>query len=98
MTSLQSLLTDTSLLATKAYINGEWLDGLNGRTFNVLNPANGEVIAKVSDIDVSQTRDAIAYASSAGKDWASRTAKERSHTLRKWHNLMLENQDDWQPY
>mgnify|MGYP000278906489 CR=1 FL=1 len=37
---------------------------------------------------------AIDVAYTAQKDWAARTAKERSNILRAWFNLMVENADD----
>ena len=49
-TNLASLLKDPSLLVTKAYIGGEWVDGEGGATFDVINPARGDVIAQVADI------------------------------------------------
>ena len=45
-TKLVSLLDDPSLLAKKAYVAGEWVSAKDGKTFDVVNPATGEVIAK----------------------------------------------------
>ena len=50
LTNLQALLKDSTLLATKGYIAGEWCDGENGQTFPVYNPARGDVIIDVADI------------------------------------------------
>ena len=44
LTNLQALLKDSTLLATRGYIAGEWCDGENGQTFPVYNPARGDVI------------------------------------------------------
>src|SRR6056300_1650715 len=49
-TNLASLLKDPSLLVTQAYLAGEWVDGDNEARFEVVNPARGDVIAKVADI------------------------------------------------
>ena len=38
-TNLSALLKDPSLLATKAYLAGEWVDAADGKTFDVSNPA-----------------------------------------------------------
>ena len=48
-TDLKSLLKDPSLLETRAYIGGQWVDGEDG-TFDVTNPARGDVIAQVADL------------------------------------------------
>ncbi len=92
-TDLKSLLKDPSLLETRAYINGKWVDGDNG-TFDVTNPARGDVIANVADVSRDQVSMAIAAAEAAQKDWAAWTGKERAAVLRKWFDLMMENADD----
>ncbi len=91
-TDLKSLLKDPSLLAEKAYVNGEWIDG--DQTFDVTNPARGDVIANVADLTREQVGEAITAAEKAQKDWAKWTGKERAQVLRKWFDLMMENQDD----
>ncbi|MDP4031851.1 MAG: NAD-dependent succinate-semialdehyde dehydrogenase [Pseudorhodobacter sp.] len=94
VTDLRSLLKDPSLLATKAYVAGEWIDADDGTTFAVTNPARGDVIARVPDLGRAETARAIAAANVAQKEWSARTAKERANILRAWFNLMMENQDD----
>lgn len=37
-----------SLLRGRAWVSGRWVEAVSGRTFPVLNPANGELIAEVS--------------------------------------------------
>ena len=93
-TNLKDLLKDPSLLATQGYLAGEWVDGEDGATFDVTNPARGDVIAKVADLSRAQTAEAIAAAEAAQKEWAAKTAKERANILRRWYDLMMENADD----
>ena len=62
LTNLQALLKDSTLLATRGYIAGEWCDGENGKTFPVFNPARGDVITDVADISRTQTAEAISIA------------------------------------
>ncbi|WP_050927927.1 NAD-dependent succinate-semialdehyde dehydrogenase [Aestuariivita boseongensis] len=92
-TDLKSLLKDPSLLETRAYIGGQWVDGDNG-TFAVTNPARGDVVAEVADLSRAQVAGAIAQAEAAQKEWAAWTGKERAAVLRKWFDLMMENADD----
>ncbi|HMB14072.1 MAG TPA: NAD-dependent succinate-semialdehyde dehydrogenase [Roseovarius sp.] len=92
-TDLKSLLNDPSLLAEKAYVGGQWVDGDNG-TFEVTNPARGDVIAHVADLSRAQVARAIAEAEAAQRDWAKWTGKERATVLRKFFDLMMENQHD----
>ncbi len=75
LTNLQALLKDSTLLATRGYIAGEWCDGENGKTFPVFNPARGDVITDVADISRTQTAEAISIAEKAQKLWAARPAK-----------------------
>ncbi|MGH1331075.1 MAG: NAD-dependent succinate-semialdehyde dehydrogenase [Paracoccaceae bacterium] len=94
VTNLADLLKDPTLLATKAYLAGEWADADDGSTFDVLNPARGDVICAVADLGRAETARAIAAAETAQKSWAARTGKERANILRKWYDLMMENADD----
>ena len=94
VTDLASLLKDPSLLATKAYVAGEWIDADDGETFAVINPARGDEIARVPNLGRAETARAIAAANTAMKDWAARTGKERAQVLRKWFELMMAHQDD----
>ena len=93
-TNLKNLLKDPSLLVTQGYLAGEWVDGEDGATFDVTNPAKGDVIAQVADLSRAQTAQAIAAAETAQKEWAAKTAKERANILRRWYDLMMENADD----
>lgn len=85
-------LNDPSLLETRSYIGGEWVS--TDKTYDVINPATGELVASVPDHGPEDVRKAIDAAYAVQKDWAKRTAKERSDILLKWHDLMLENQED----
>ncbi len=91
-TNLASLLNDPELLATKAYLAGDWVEG--AQTFDVVNPARGDVIAKVADIARAELAPAIEAAETAQKAWAARTAKDRANVLRRWFDLMVEHADD----
>ncbi|WP_323716628.1 NAD-dependent succinate-semialdehyde dehydrogenase [Paracoccus aminovorans] len=93
-TDLKMLLKDPSLLETRAYVAGEWVEADDGSTFAVVNPARGDVIAQVADLSRAEVARAIAAAAEAMKAWSARTAKERAQIMRKWFDLMMENQDD----
>ena len=94
ITGLKSLLKDPSLLETRAYVAGEWINADDGKTFDVVNPARGDVIAQVADLSRAEVARAIAAAAVAMKDWAARPAKERAQIMRRWFDLMMANQDD----
>ncbi len=83
---------DKTLVRDRCYINGEWVGA--DETLDVTNPATGEVIASVPKMGTARTREAIEGAQAAMQEWRARTAKERSAVLRRWFDLMMENQED----
>lgn len=85
-------LNDLSLLQTRAYINGEWVDG--DSTFPVYNPATGEIIAEVANLGKNGAEESVTAAKSAMQSWRVRTAKDRANILRTWFNLVMDNQED----
>jgi succinate-semialdehyde dehydrogenase / glutarate-semialdehyde dehydrogenase len=74
-----------------AYIDGQWREG--AKRFDVLNPANQEVIAQVPDLGAAETDEAIAAAHAAFPAWAAKPAKERAIILRAWYDLMMADID-----
>jgi len=70
------------------YINGEWLKLKN--TFEVSNPATGEVLDKVSDGSREHAARAIDSAHSAFATWSTNTAYARADVLHRAYALMLE--------
>jgi len=87
-------LNNPSLFRQQSYINGQWVSAENDETFAVINPADGSLLAEVAELGVAATRAAIEAANAAWPAWRSKTAKERSATLRRWFDLMHENKDD----
>src|SRR6202045_490610 len=87
-------LNDPDLLRQQAYIDGRWCDADNGRSFPVTDPATGELLAQVPDMQATETRRAIEAAKTAWPDWRRKTAKDRAVLLRKWYDLMMANVDD----
>ena len=87
-------LQDPTLLRTQAYVGGEWIDADSGATFDVTDPATGDVVASVADLGVDETRRAVDLAEVAQKGWAARTAKDRGAVLRRWYELFLEHKED----
>ena len=87
-------LNDTGIFREQCYINGQWRGSNSGETIDVTNPANGAVIARVPNMGAEETAEAIVAAEQAQKSWRNTLAKERSGILRRWHDLMIENQED----
>jgi succinate-semialdehyde dehydrogenase/glutarate-semialdehyde dehydrogenase len=82
------------LLRDAGYINGIWTAGGATKTFDVINPATGEVLATLPDMGAAETTAAIDAAYIAQVAWAARPAKERAVLLRRWFDLMIANADE----
>lgn len=91
---LEQKLNDPSLLKQAGFINGQWVNAKDGKTFEVFNPAVGEVIANVADLGAKETLHAIEAAQVAFDDWKVMPAKQRSSLLRRWFELVLDHQED----
>ncbi len=87
-------LKDAKLFRQQCYINGKWADADSKRTVEVNNPATDEILGTVPYMGAAETRRAIDAANAAWPAWRRKTAKERANILRKWFNLMMENQED----
>ncbi|BCB08451.1 NAD-dependent succinate-semialdehyde dehydrogenase [Vreelandella venusta] len=80
------------ILIPDAFIGGEWCGA--DKRFAVTNPANGELLAEVPDLDADGARAAVAAAEAAGPGWKKRTAKERATLLRAWFDAIMAHQED----
>src|SRR5213593_3232098 len=89
-----SELKDPRLFRETCYIDGQWVQASSGQTQNVDNPATGKIIGTVPKLTGAETRQAIEAANRAFPAWSKKTAKERAAVLRRWFDLMMENQDD----
>jgi succinate-semialdehyde dehydrogenase / glutarate-semialdehyde dehydrogenase len=80
-----------NLLRKGHYIDGAWLSG--NETYEVRNPATGEMILAVAKAGVAETKQAIQAAQKAFASWRALTAKERSARVKRWGELMLEHRN-----
>ncbi|MCB1758761.1 MAG: NADP-dependent succinate-semialdehyde dehydrogenase [Gammaproteobacteria bacterium] len=87
-------LTDADLFRQQCYVDGAWCDQRNGETLPVTDPATGREIGTVPRFGAEETRSAIGAANAAWPAWRSLIAKQRSLLLRRWYDLIMENQED----
>jgi len=80
------------LIFNKSFINGEW-KAITNETFDVYNPADGSLIAKVADGRKQEIFNSVESAYLAFSKWKKRTAKDRAEILEKWYNLIIKNKD-----
>ena len=93
-TDIRSLLKDATLFREDAFINGQWVKAKSGATFSVNNPATGDIIANVTNLNSGDAELAIAAAEQALSSWRSKTAKDRAMVMRKWFDLIIANTED----
>jgi len=91
---IRSLLKDATLFREDAFINGQWVKAKSGATFSVNNPATGDIIANVTNLNSGDAELAIAAAEQALSSWRSKTAKDRAMVMRKWFDLIIANTED----
>jgi len=85
-------LSDNQLLKTSSYINGKWHKGPS--TFEVLNPANNQLVANVCDAGIAETALAVSAAKNAFALWSNKSANDRAILLRRWFDLIIEHKND----
>ncbi len=89
-------------------IGGRWVDAAAGKSFDDLNPATGEVLAKVAEADREDVNRAVAAARAAFEEgpWARMSGGERGKILLRIADLLereadaiarLESQDNGRP-
>lgn len=79
---------------TDLFIDGVWTPAESGRTFEVENPATGEVVARVADGGPQDARRAIEAAGRVQKEWARTAPRARSEILRRAYELIMARQDE----
>ena len=76
------------------HVNGEWRAARSGKTINVLNPANEEVIGTVAHAEKADLDEALAAAEKGFAIWKKVSAYDRSKLMRKAADLVRARADD----
>jgi succinate-semialdehyde dehydrogenase / glutarate-semialdehyde dehydrogenase len=79
---------------TGLFVQGEWRASSSGRTFDVLDPSTGAVIASVADGTVADAQAALDAAVAAQDAWAATPPRRRSDVLRRAFELVREHTED----
>jgi betaine-aldehyde dehydrogenase len=80
----------------KLYINGEWVDAESGETFDVVNPATEEVMARAASAGPGDVDRAVMAAREAFESgvWSEISAGERAAALNKLADKLEEATND----
>jgi aldehyde dehydrogenase (NAD+) len=85
----------TDLRDVKMIIGGEQADAADGQTFEVVNPASGEVIATAPLGGAEDVDRAVRAARAAFEGpWSTWSASKRGRTLQKLSNLVKEHLEE----
>jgi succinate-semialdehyde dehydrogenase/glutarate-semialdehyde dehydrogenase len=79
---------------TQLFLGGEWRDASDKGTFEVDNPATGEVIATVASATVDDGKTALDAAAKAFPGWAALKPRERGEVLRKAFELIMAQKEE----
>jgi succinate-semialdehyde dehydrogenase / glutarate-semialdehyde dehydrogenase len=81
-------------IPTRLWIGGEWVDGSDGQTIGITDPATEQVIARVSSATADDVTRAIDAADGAAMHWAAISPRERAEVLRKAYELMTAGREE----
>lgn len=81
-------------IETRLFINNEFVPSISGKQFEVVNPANEEVVTSVYEADSDDVNIAVKAAKEAASGWADIGAMARAAMLYKLADLVMENQAD----
>lgn len=87
----------TAIRATKLLINNQWVDSVSGKTFDTINPATAEVLAKVAEADAPDVDLAVKAARKAFDQksaWRRMSASERGKLLSRLADLIERHADE----
>jgi phenylacetaldehyde dehydrogenase len=81
----------------KMLINGKWQDAASGKTFEVFDPATGEVLAHVAEGDKKDIEAAVKAARKAFDHgpWRKMTASDRGKMIWKLADLLEQNLEEF---
>jgi succinate-semialdehyde dehydrogenase / glutarate-semialdehyde dehydrogenase len=83
----------SELIRTDNFIGGRWVPASDGARFAVTDPATDELIAQVADSGAADARAATGAAAPPLPAWRETLPKTRAEILRRWHALIVANQD-----
>jgi aldehyde dehydrogenase (NAD+) len=84
-------------IQTKILVNNQWLDSVSGKTFESINPATGEVLARVAEADAADVDLAVKAARKAFHSkapWRRMSAAERGKLINRLADLIEKHQDE----
>lgn len=91
---MKQRLNDSGLWREAALIEGRWVVETAHGSYELRNPANGELLVRLPRCKEAETEQAIEAAGRAFAQWRKTTAKHRSEVLRRWYELIVQHKED----
>ncbi|KAI9664492.1 MAG: hypothetical protein M1821_005938 [Bathelium mastoideum] len=85
---------DFSLLDTRSFVGGKWINSTSGKTFLVYDPEDDAVAAEVTDLTRDEVRDAISIAHGTFTKYKKVPPRERRFLMRAWSDAIKANKED----
>ncbi|KAJ5041494.1 aldehyde dehydrogenase domain-containing protein [Bipolaris maydis] len=81
-------------IETRLFINGEFVESSNGKTFDIVNPSTLKLVAKVHEASEQDTDNAVAAAKAAFPAWSALSPDQRGQYFKKLAALIREHNDE----
>jgi len=89
-------MADFEIKFTQLFINGEFVDSVNGKTFAAINPSTGKKLCDVAEAEKVDVDKAVAAAKKAfalGSVWRTMDASQRGRLINKLADLIERDSD-----
>src|SRR5262252_643791 len=85
-----------SIPSGKLFIGGSWIDAVSGKTFETINPATNQVLARVAQADMQDLELAVTAARKAFDEgaWSKTSPAERGRILWRMADLLMQKADE----
>lgn len=88
-------LKDQSLWVDKALIDGELVEAISGKRFDVEDPSTREVIGSAPEMDTKDVERSVTAAQTAFQTFRKISGRERARMLRAYNDIILANAEDF---
>ncbi len=80
----------------RAYINGQYCDAVSRKTFDCINPANGQLLAKIARCDTADADIAVAVAKAVFESgvWSQKSPAQRKKIMQRFALLMTKHSEE----
>ncbi len=92
--SARDEISDKSLVRSFSYIDCKWCGAASGETLSITDPATGDVIGEVANLNAAESATAVDAAQAAFPAWSGLLPQDRSTILRRWFDLMIVHKED----